>query len=95
MNRRQRPDETQFRHGAGGREPLAPPGQAGDHVHYTPLRRAGLGCITSREQRPTSAHSFFELLAWELSGAGDPAKAVVPGCTLSQAKRMFDQGLIH
>jgi len=92
--RRQRPDETQFRHGAGGREPLSPPGQAGDHVHYTPLRRAGLGCITSRDKKATSSLSFFELLAWELSGAGDATKALVPGCTVRQAKQLFDEGLI-
>jgi hypothetical protein len=92
--RRQRPDETQFRHGAGGREPLSPPGQAGDHVHYTPMKRAGLGCITSRDKKPTSALSFFEVLAWELSGAGDVSKAIVPGCTVRQAKQLFDEGLI-
>jgi hypothetical protein len=29
------------------REPLAPP-SGGDHVHYSPLRRVGIGVITSR-----------------------------------------------
>lgn len=38
--------ETLFRHGPKGREPLAPPSD--EHVHYTPLRRAGIGVITSR-----------------------------------------------
>jgi hypothetical protein len=38
--------DTLFRHGPNGREPLAPP--SGEHVHYQPLRRAGIGVITSR-----------------------------------------------
>lgn len=38
--------DTHFRHSAQGREPLAPP--SGDHVHYQPLRRVGIGVITSR-----------------------------------------------
>lgn len=40
--------DTLFRHGARGREPLAPP--SGEHVHYQPLRRVGIGVITSRPQ---------------------------------------------
>jgi len=45
--RESRVSQSAFRRGAGGmREPLAPPG--GDHVHYTPLRRVGIGVITSR-----------------------------------------------
>ncbi len=83
MIRRQRPDETQFRHGPGGREPLAPPGQAGDHVHYSPMKRAGLGVITSRSDKPQAAVGFFELLAYEL------------GCTVTTAKRLFEEGLIQ
>ena len=83
MIRRQRPDETQFRHGPGGREPLAPPGRAGDHVHYTPMKRAGLGVITSRDAKPTCAVTFFELLAFEL------------GCNVETARRLFEEGLIQ
>lgn len=91
MIARARVHETLFRHSSGGREPLAPPREGGDHVHYQPRRSAGLGVITSRA-RPT--HTFWELLAWELSGAGDPSRAIVPGCTVSQAKALHREGLI-
>lgn len=48
--RESRTSQSQFRRGAGGnREPLAPP-SSGDHVHYTPVRRYGIGVITSRPQ---------------------------------------------
>jgi len=79
--RRQRPDESAFRHGPRGREPLAPPGQGGEHVHYQPLKRAGIGCITSREPK-SSGVTFFEVLAYEL------------GCSVITAKRLFEEGLI-
>jgi len=46
--RESRVSQSAFRRGAGGmREPLAPP-SGGDHVHYSPLRRVGIGVITSR-----------------------------------------------
>jgi hypothetical protein len=56
---------------------LAPP--SGEHVHYTPLRRAGIGSITSRDSKIT----FFELLAFKL------------GCNVATAKRLYEEGLIQ
>ena len=45
--------DTLFRTTARGREPLSPPSD--EHVHYQPLRRAGIGVITSRPQTSASA----------------------------------------
>jgi hypothetical protein len=45
--------DTLFRNTARGREPLAPPSD--EHVHYQPLRRAGIGVITSRPQTAENA----------------------------------------
>lgn len=59
---RARINETLFRTTAHGREALAPPGEGGTHVHYTPHRRAGLGCVTSR---PPGALTDEEYLALE------------------------------
>jgi len=74
-----RTQDRHYRHSARGREPLAAPGQGGDHVHYQPTTKAGIGCITSR---PQTTHTFFELLAFEL------------GCTVTAAKRAYEEGLI-
>jgi hypothetical protein len=68
-----------FRRGASGREPLAAAGDAGEHVHYQPLRRVGIGSITSV---PPGGCTFFELLAFKL------------GCNVTTAKRLFEEGLI-
>lgn len=91
MIQRARIHETLFRHSPKGREPLAPPGEGGEHVHYQPLKRSGLGCITSTKH-PTC--TFWELLAWRLSGEGDTSRAAVPGCTASQAKQLFEEGML-
>lgn len=53
--------ETMFRAGKGGREPLAPPGEGGSHVHYAASRRIGVGVITSRNPHAASDEEF---LAW-------------------------------
>jgi len=74
-----RTDETSFRRGKHGREPIAAPGSGGDHVHYQPSKQTGLGCITSRP-RPTV--TFWEQLAYEL------------GCNVTTAKALWEQGLI-
>lgn len=92
MIRRARLEDTLFRHTAHGREPLAAPSSGGDHVHYQPTKRVGLGSITSRDRK--SPYTFWELLAFELSGAGDPNAARVPFCTPRMAKDLFDQGLL-
>lgn len=92
MIQRARIQETLFRHSAKGREALAPPGEGGHHVHYQPLKRSGLGTITS-SAHPTS--TFWELLAWRLSGEGDRSQATVPGCTATQAKKLFEEGLLQ
>lgn len=54
--------ETMFRAGKGGREPLAPPGEGGNHVHYQSTRRIGVGCVTSR---PAGAATDEEWLAFK------------------------------
>lgn len=46
-----------YRHGGGGREPLAAPDEGGSHTHYTPSRQHGLGSLTSR--RPPSYAELF------------------------------------
>lgn len=88
MIRRQRPDETQFRHGPGGREPLAAPGAGGDHVHYTPMKRTGLGCITSRGKADNGI-GFWQLLAFSLS------ESTGQYVTVEAAKKAFEEGLIR
>ncbi len=88
MIRRQRLDETQYRHGAKGREPLAPPGAGGDHVHYQPLKRAGIGVITSRKQKDNGI-TCWELLAFRLS------EQTGQRITVQAAKRAFEEGLIR
>lgn len=81
MIARSRIEESSFRHSARGREPLAPPGAGGTHIHYSGSSRSGIGCITSRDRRETI--SFFELLAYELK------------CTVTTAKRLYEEGLIR
>lgn len=80
MYRRARIEESQFRHGPRGLEPLAPPGEGGHHVHYLPNRQSGLGVITSKKPRK---HTFFEYLAFEL------------GVNVTEAKRLWDEGKIR
>lgn len=92
MVSRARVHETLFRHGSKGREPLAPPNEGGTHVHYQNFKSVSLGCISSRKHREVT---FWERLAWALAGEGDPSQATVPGCTVQQAKAMYDQGLIQ
>lgn len=79
MIARARIHETLFRHGAKGREALAPPGEGGNHVHYQPKRSVGIGCITSRPQQEVT---FWERLAFEL------------GTTVPTAKRLWEEGLV-
>lgn len=68
--RESRISQSAFRRGAGGmREPLAPPG--GDHVHYTPLKRYGIGVITSR---PPSQQPPCRCWACRLGFAVDHSK---------------------
>jgi hypothetical protein len=65
--RRARVEESLFRHTARGREALAPPAEGGSHVHYQPLRRTGIGCITSRRDPSIATQQqFLELLAFEM-----------------------------
>lgn len=91
MIARARVHETLFRRGSKGREAMAPPGEGGSHVHYQAAKSVGVGCKTSR---PHPEITFWELLAWQLSGEGDPTRAAVPGCTVAMAKQMYHQGLI-
>lgn len=72
--------ETLFRHTAKGREPLAAPGEGGEHVHYTPSKQIGIGCITSKR---AGGCTFWELLAFKL------------GCNIATARRLYEEGLIH
>jgi len=71
-------EETSFRHGKRGREAMVPAGQ-GDKIHFQPSKQAGLGCITSR---PNPTVTFWEVLAYEM------------GVNVTQAKQMWEQGLI-
>lgn len=52
--------ETLFRNGKGGREPLAPPGEGGSHVHYT-SSGLGIGCKTSRPPGATTDEEWMAL----------------------------------
>lgn len=53
--------ETLFRAGKSGREPLAPPGEGGTHIHYQGTKQIGIGCRTSR---PAAACTDEEWLAF-------------------------------
>ena len=77
---RARVQETMFRQSATGREPLAPPGEGGTHIHYTPTRQSGIGCITSHPAGMRTKLTFFEMLALKL------------GVTLAEAKRLHAEG---
>ena len=80
MIARAKTDEAVFRHGAGGREPLAVP-DAGAHVHYSSLQRSGLGCITSKPAG-SKPLTFHEQLALTL------------GVTLAEARKLHAEGRI-
>lgn len=66
MNDRARMHASLFRQTARGREPLATPGEGGTHVHYSGLKRAGIGCITSRPAGKSAPPTFYERLAYAL-----------------------------
>lgn len=68
--------ESLFRSGSKGREPLAPPGEGGVHVHYQSSRRIGVGCITSR---PAGASTDEEYLAFK------------HGLTVAQVKQLLKE----
>lgn len=78
-----------FRRRAGEREALPTCGEGA--AHYRSSSGVGIGAITSRHR---DTWTFWQLLAFELSGGGDPEKALVPFCTVEQAKRMHAEGLI-
>ncbi len=58
---RARINETLFRTTAHGREALAPPSEGGTHIHYTGMRRVGLGCVTSRPPGSLTDEEFLAL----------------------------------
>lgn len=74
--------DSLFRQTARGREPLATSSEAGEHVHYTPSRRVGIGSITSR--RP-GVHqlTFFQMLALRL------------GVNVAEARRLHSEGKVQ
>lgn len=74
--------ESLFRTTAKGREPLASAGESGEHVHYQPARRVGIGCITSRRPGERKTVTFYEALAIRL------------GVTLSEAMRLHQSGKV-
>lgn len=84
-------ESSQFRCTARGREAVACAGEAAQHVHVTTSSRVGIGSITSR---PPEKWDFWQRLALELAGAGAPSRAVVPFCTVAQAKELFQKGLV-
>lgn len=86
-----RHEDALFRHTARGREALAPAGESANHVHVSTTSKVGIGSITSRKPDPWS---FWDRLAFELAGAGDPTKAIVPFCTVEMARKLHAEGLI-
>ena len=84
-------EDSQFRCTARGREAVARAGESAHHVHVPTNSRVGIGAITSR--RPEKL-DFWQRLALELAGAGDPSRAVVPFCTVAQARELFEKGLV-
>lgn len=92
MIARCRMEDALFRHSATGREPLAAAGESANHAHYKPQAAVGIGSITSRRQ---DSYTFWQYLAFELAGAGDPSKAIVPFCTVEQAKKLHAEGLLQ
>ena len=72
--------ESLFRNTARGREPLACAGESGEHIHYQPHRRVGVGCITSRRPDERPRLTFYEHLAIRL------------GVTLAEAIRLHQSG---
>lgn len=74
--------ESLFRQTARGREPLATMSEAGEHVHYQPSRRVGIGSITSRRPGQANPLTFYEMLALRL------------GVTLAEATRLHAQGKV-
>lgn len=91
MIARCRHEDALFRHTAKGREALAPAGESSNHAHVSTTSKAGIGSITSRTQ---DTWSFWQRLAFELAGAGDPSKAIVPFCTVEMARKLHAEGLI-
>lgn len=78
-----------FRRRAGDRESIPSCGERS--AHYRSSSAVGIGAITSR---PKNTWSFYQVLAFELAGAGDPSKAIVPFCTAAQAERLHSEGLV-
>lgn len=76
MQNRARVIETLFRTGKGGREPLAPPGEGGTHIHYQASRQTGIGTKTSRQP---GAATDVEYLAWK------------HGVTVSEVRRILKE----
>jgi len=74
--------DSLFRQTARGREPLASSSEAGEHVHYEPSRRVGIGSITSRRAGERKPLTFFEFLALRM------------GVTLAEAERLFHSGKV-
>jgi len=75
--------DSLFRSTARGREPLASASDAGEHVHYEPSRRVGIGSITSKKPESRTPLTFFEYLA------------IRAGLTLAEAKQLHAEGKIH
>lgn len=92
MISRCRMEDALFRHTSRGREALAPAGESANHAHYKSSKSVGVGSITSRSQ---DTYTFWQYLAFELAGAGDPSKAIVPFCTVEQARKLHAEGLIQ
>lgn len=91
MIARCRMEDALFRHSSRGREPLAAAGESANHAHYQSSQSPGIGTITSRSK---DQFTFWQYLAFELAGAGDPARAIVPFCTVEQAMKLHAEGLI-
>jgi len=65
----------------GGREPLAPSGEHRNHVHYSPRRQTGIGCVTSRPAG-TAPPTLEERIAYAL------------GITVIEVRRLMQEGRV-
>ena len=74
--------DSLFRNTRAGREPLAPSSEVGEHVHYEPTRRVGIGAITSHRpgHRPLT---FLEYMALR------------SGMTLAEVTKLQQEGKLQ
>lgn len=85
--------EVCWRWTSSGREPVAAAGSHKEHVHYSSSGRVGIGSITSRRTTADDI-TFWDIVAWNLSGAGGTKPVIVAGCTAAKAEELHQKGLV-